>query len=854
MAYTIQKTNNTILTVVEDGTIDNTTDLKLVGKNYSGYGEIQNENFIALLEHFASANRPPRPISGQLWFDTATSRLKLYDGNPNTIFTPLSILHRGPLPTGASITTSNIKEGDLWWDTLTEQLYVYNSSAFILIGPRASQTIKTAVEEAVVFDNLYVEGVSTPADHQHQILKTFVDNRVISIISNDEFTLGSGNTIAGFDRVKKGITLVNTQIANNGVTGSNFQFHGTASNTERLGGTAAVEFIQRTNAIFTSQVTIDDDDGIIVGDSSDVVLKVSSTEPELLATQNGKKLNFKVTSSTGTQVTPLTLTATGPMPPLNADNVFNIGSSGLRWKEVYAVNFRGIVDNADKLLSDGTYRTASRLESVNTVAVRDSVGDIYAAKFRGTAVQSDDSTRADSVKVSDQTDTYVSASLGIAGNKIPVRDEDGNINANQFNGLATRAITLQVPTVVPGTFENRTASVADTASAPNTVAVRDTLGRLHSIAFVGDLIGGSSAASQLATPRKITLAGDVEGEVNFDGSQDVTLNTTVKQNSVALGTDTTGNYVQSVAKSVGETYLNVVVNGTLNGEAGEARIITLGLSASTNNDGNKLVARDPQGSFAGQVITAESKFVGNINELGTLKDGFFNNLTVGTLTISGGTLIPIASGGTGAGTAANARTNLDIYSKAEVNGFISGLGTQISGISQDKIISGSSNVTVGSNSDIAVTRTGISHTLFNSSGIELLVGNFVGNLTGNAASANFADLAEKYTTDSDLVPGTVVMVCDHEDHELESCTETGFPVGVVSTDPAFLMNSGLENGQAIALKGRVPTRVLGAVKKGDLLFAGANGCAVKSGTYKVAIALESNADEGEKLVECMLVM
>ena len=57
MAYTIEKTNNTILTIIEDGTIDNTTDLKLVGKNYSGYGELQNENFVSLLENFASANQ-----------------------------------------------------------------------------------------------------------------------------------------------------------------------------------------------------------------------------------------------------------------------------------------------------------------------------------------------------------------------------------------------------------------------------------------------------------------------------------------------------------------------------------------------------------------------------------------------------------------------------------------------------------------------------------------------------------------------------------------------------------------------------------------------------------------------------
>ena len=65
MAYTIFNTRNNELAVVEDGTIDNTTDLKLIGKNYAGYGEIQNENFVYLLENFAGANQPPRPIEGQ---------------------------------------------------------------------------------------------------------------------------------------------------------------------------------------------------------------------------------------------------------------------------------------------------------------------------------------------------------------------------------------------------------------------------------------------------------------------------------------------------------------------------------------------------------------------------------------------------------------------------------------------------------------------------------------------------------------------------------------------------------------------------------------------------------------------
>ena len=73
MAYTINRYNTTQLAVVADGTIDQTTDLKLVGKNYAGYGEILNENFIFLFENFSCAIQPPKALSGQVWFDSGIS-------------------------------------------------------------------------------------------------------------------------------------------------------------------------------------------------------------------------------------------------------------------------------------------------------------------------------------------------------------------------------------------------------------------------------------------------------------------------------------------------------------------------------------------------------------------------------------------------------------------------------------------------------------------------------------------------------------------------------------------------------------------------------------------------------------
>lgn len=80
MAYIINRYNGTVLTSVEDGTVNQTTELKFVGKNYSGYGEIQNENFLHLLENFSNTTPPAKAISGQIWFDSSSSKLKFYDG------------------------------------------------------------------------------------------------------------------------------------------------------------------------------------------------------------------------------------------------------------------------------------------------------------------------------------------------------------------------------------------------------------------------------------------------------------------------------------------------------------------------------------------------------------------------------------------------------------------------------------------------------------------------------------------------------------------------------------------------------------------------------------------------------
>ena len=203
MAYTIDRYNGTTLTVVQDGTVDQTTDIKLVGKNYAGYGEIQNENFLHLLENFSGANQPPKAISGQVWYDSASSKLKFYDGSKFRTTGGAEVSATAP---------AGLATGDQWWDSANEQLYAYSGTGYVLIGPQGAGTSVTQMVSASVRDTTNTNRV---------IIKAVVNDEVIYIISGATFTIDSTdplNAITGFDVVKKGLTLRNTQNATGGVT------------------------------------------------------------------------------------------------------------------------------------------------------------------------------------------------------------------------------------------------------------------------------------------------------------------------------------------------------------------------------------------------------------------------------------------------------------------------------------------------------------------------------------------------------------------------------------------------------------------------------------------------------------
>jgi len=81
MSYTINHYNGTIVANIADGTLDTSTSLSLAGRNYAGYGEYLNENQVFLLENFAGTTTPVGSIAGQIWYNSSTGLLNVYDGS-----------------------------------------------------------------------------------------------------------------------------------------------------------------------------------------------------------------------------------------------------------------------------------------------------------------------------------------------------------------------------------------------------------------------------------------------------------------------------------------------------------------------------------------------------------------------------------------------------------------------------------------------------------------------------------------------------------------------------------------------------------------------------------------------------
>jgi hypothetical protein len=217
MAYTINLTNGSIFAVIADGTINTGSSVSLPGKNYAGYGEFLDENFIQLLENFSStatggglptSSKLGAPLTGQLWWDSTNSTLKVYNG---------TVWKVAGGTTSSATAPSSPNTGDLWWDTGNSQLKVWSGATWIVVGP--SSIAGTGVQATTITDN---------SASVHNVITFTISNDVIAILSQDAtFTPGAAITgwgSSGLQQIKPGLNL--------STSGSLYDFVGTATSAE----------------------------------------------------------------------------------------------------------------------------------------------------------------------------------------------------------------------------------------------------------------------------------------------------------------------------------------------------------------------------------------------------------------------------------------------------------------------------------------------------------------------------------------------------------------------------------------------------------------------------------------------
>jgi len=261
MSYQLNKTDGTLLLDLIDGQIDTaSTNLTLVGRNYTGYGEYFNENFIRLLENFSNTAAPSNPLTGQLWWDSTEQRLKVYDG-------AVWKASGGPI---VQNTRPQMVAGDLWIDNLNNQVYAFDGTDLMLMGPQYTESQgKSGFEIGSILDQ---------QSRSRTVVYLYVGGILSAVISSIEFTPIYAQRILGLVTVSNPDGII--KVGYNIVDADNFKFRGIADSANALvtaGGVvrAADSFLPSTaNGITTGTLTIQNSGGLTIGLSQNNVQKV----------------------------------------------------------------------------------------------------------------------------------------------------------------------------------------------------------------------------------------------------------------------------------------------------------------------------------------------------------------------------------------------------------------------------------------------------------------------------------------------------------------------------------------------------------------------------------------------------
>ena len=318
MAYELKFTDtvNKGVIIVEDNTIEQqNTSLKFPGRSATGFGQAIGENFLHLLENFANSSPPPRPVEGQLWYDTTpgVDQLKLYDG---TSWTSASGLKKSD--TEPSV--SNSLAGDLWVNTERQQLFLYTGTAWILVGPSFSDGLLTGAQSETI--------VGTD-DEEYTVLVVRIEDRPAVIFSSQSFVPKSA--IRGFRAgIKPGVNISDRPL----VEDEDLKYWGVAEKAENLiidGVPVRAENFLRGNAVSSTdfQLRVKSNQGLQVGTGGQLNINIDGQSVIFQNNTSGSSTDFRMREGNTTR-TVLTIDSTAkiginnPAPDEDLDILGNL--------------------------------------------------------------------------------------------------------------------------------------------------------------------------------------------------------------------------------------------------------------------------------------------------------------------------------------------------------------------------------------------------------------------------------------------------------------------------------------------------------------------------------------------------
>ena len=644
MAYLINKSDGSILLSVQDGELDTSTSLGLLGKNYTGYGEVQNENFIFLLENFANSSPPARPVKGQTWFNSTNNVLNAYTG---TVWIPVGSATPSATPPPEVL-------GAFWLKTTTNQLYVFVDPSWELVGPQLSEGFeKTRAESTILTD---VNEIN------HAVIIFYINGVAEAICSSTTFTINLSNSVPGFSNLINGINVsslssLQGELLGNSATTTKLKTARTI-NTVAFDGTFDIivksdtnnslirgDYLVGSNFNGANQVTwaVDATPNNIIGK---VVARDSSgsfSAQDITAVAFNGTLNGNVNATSGTSAFNRIIS-----PLIEGQTYTGNAASATRLNPgrfINGVSFDGTsnitITAAAETLTGSTIKSSvinSNLQTVGTLidlSITDEGIEIGGGnKLKLSTPGSQPSITADnSIEISINDGPGIklvqpdeaqqeggplapailsnNSSINIGG---PTRKFD-KVYANNFIGNSDSATRLQftrtinlIPfngtdsIIIPAENVNQTltrgqyltgdnfngssartwAVDASVNNISNKIVARDSQGNFSANNITATLIGNSSSSTKLQTSRNIN-------GVAFDGTSNISINTNT---NLIAGTH--------------------LIGGNFNGSAAR----TWEVDATSDNISNKIIVRNNQGGFSAGAITATSV------------TGFFNGTSI----------------------------------------------------------------------------------------------------------------------------------------------------------------------------------------------------------------------------------